>query len=557
MSDHETEQAAGERPEAPAAPAQPPAPAASGRTGAGRGVLYIAFAKFYFMVAGLVIQVRLPALLSRAAFGSYSLVSNIASLVNNVLVTGTIQTVSRFAAQEPGKARRVQEAGLRMHVRLGLVIAVGFIAAAPLVAWLLHDMTKTAPLMLAGLILGGYSFYAVFIGTANGLHQFHKQAGLNMTFATLRVVGLLGMAMAGFGVIGVIGGWVAAAFVILCAAVVWIGLPGKIAPDERLPVRPMIQFFAGVALYLVLFNTLMFIDSILIKRLTTEYYATHAGTLEAALAAAVPWAAHAAGYHADPSVLADVQNGYYAAVQNLARLPYQAIIAATFVVFPLVSRSTFTEDRETTRRYVEVTTRYSLIFAMAIAVVMAANPADVLGLVYAPDYAQLGGPALRVLALGNVAFSIFAIAGTILNGAGKTLPAVVTAAITLGLATAANYIAIPIAAEHGRVLEVAALVTSGAMLAGAIISGWVLRRQLGAFLPIASVVRIVIATGSALAVGRVLPGVLPARGKLMTLIGAAVVAATFLIVLVITRELGKRDLEAIKAVRRKRAPAET
>lgn len=533
-------------------PTTAPAGAAPAPTGAGRGVLYIAFAKFYFMFAGLLIQVRLPAVLSRAAFGSYSLVSNIASLVNNVLVTGTIQAVSRFAAQEPGKARRVQQAGLRMHVRLGLVIAIGFIAAAPLVAWLLHDMTKTAPLMLAGLIVGGYSFYAVFVGTANGLHQFHKQAGLDMTFATLRVAGLLGMAMAGFGVVGVIGGWVAAVGVILCAAIVWVGLPGKIAKEDRLPVRPMIQFFAGVALYLVLFNALMFIDSILIKRLTTEYYAAHAHTLDAALGQVVPWGVRLTGYRADPSVLADVQNGYYAAVQNLARLPYQAIIAATFVVFPLVSRSTFTEDRETTRRYVEVTTRYSLIFAMAIAVVMAANPADFLGLVYAPDYAQLGGPALGALALGNVAFSIFAIAGTILNGAGRTWPAVMTAAITLAVAAIGNYIAIPIAAEHGDVLHVAALVTTGAMVIGALVSGWALHRELGAFLPIASVVRIAIATVAALAVGRVLP----LHGKLMTLVEAVAVGATFLVVLVITRELGRRDLAAIKAVRKKRAPAE-
>lgn len=536
-------------------PSAEPAPTAAERpaAGAGRGVLYIAFAKFYFMFAGLLIQVRLPAVLSRAAFGSYSLVANIASLVNNVLVTGTIQAVSRFAAQEPGKARRVQQAGLRMHVRLGLVIAVGFIAAAPLVAWLLHDMTKTAPLMLAGLIVGGYSFYAVFVGTANGLHQFHKQAGLDMTFATLRVVGLLGMATAGFGVLGVIGGWVAAVGVILCASIVWVGLPGKIEPGERLPVRPMIQYFVGVALYLVLFNALMFIDSILIKRLTTEYYAAHTGTLRDAVAASVPWAAQLTGYRVEPSVLADVQNGYYAAVQNLARLPYQAIIAATFVVFPLVSRSTFTEDRETTRRYVEVTTRYSLIFAMAIAVVMAANPQDVLGLVYAADYAQLGGPALSALALGNVAFSIFAISGTILNGAGKTMPAVVTAAVTLAVAAVGNYIAIPIAAEHGSVLHVAALVTSGAMGVGAIVSGWVLRRQLGAFMPLLSVIRIAIATGCALAVGRVLP----LHGKLMTLVEAVAVGATFLIVLGVTRELGKRDLEAIKAVRRTRAPADT
>ena len=46
-------------------------------------------------------------------------------------------------------------------------------------------------------------------------------------------------------------------------------------------------------------------------------------------------------------------------------------IAVTFVVFPLVSRSTFTDDRETTKRYIQVTLRYSLIFATAIGVVMA------------------------------------------------------------------------------------------------------------------------------------------------------------------------------------------
>jgi len=93
-------------------------------TGAGRGVLYIAFAKFYFMFAGLVVQFRLPAILSHVSWGSYSLVNSLVSPVNNVLVTGTIQTVSRFSAQEPDKARMVQHAGLRMHVRVGLVIAL-------------------------------------------------------------------------------------------------------------------------------------------------------------------------------------------------------------------------------------------------------------------------------------------------------------------------------------------------------------------------------------------------------------------------------------------------
>src|SRR6185503_18068779 len=115
---------------------------------------------------------------------------------------------------------------------------------------------------------------------------------------------------------------------------------------------------------------------------------------------------------------------------------------------------------------------------------------------------------------------------------------------------AGNYVAIQMVVDDGRVLETAAAVTGGAMLVGALASGFMLHKRLGAFMPIISVVRIGIATGAALAVGRFLP----LHGKLMTLVEAGIVGVTFLVVLVATRELGKRDLDAIKAVRTKRAP---
>ena len=514
-------------------------------TGAGRGVLYIAFAKFYFMFAGLFVQIRLPAILSRSTFGLYSLVSSIASFANNVVVTGTIQTVSRFSVQHPSKARAVQAAGLRMHVLVGLPIAIAFVAAAPLVSWYLQDPNKTAPLMLAGLIIGGYSFYAVFVGTANGLRQFNKQAGLDITFATLRVAGLIGMAMAGLGVVGVIGGWVAAVGVILCAAIVWVGLP-RAGALERLPVRPMVRYFLGVAVYLTLFNALMFVDSLLVNRSLTIYFDDHARELAAGLDQ-LPWARRVTGYHHAASRLADVQNAYYAAVQNLARLSYQAIIAATFVIFPLVSRSTFAEDKDTTRGYIRVTSRYSLVFAMAIATVMVANPSDMLGLFYAEDYVERGAAALIPLAFGNVAFSVFAINGTILNGAGLTRPAIAIAGASVVVALVGNWIAIPIGAEHGCALEVAACVTGAAMVLAAIASGWLLHLRFGAFVPMSSVLRIAIATGVAIAVGRVLP----LHGRLMTLVEAVIVGITFLVVLAVTRELGSRDLQAIKALRKR------
>jgi stage V sporulation protein B len=519
-------------------------------TSAGRGVIYIAFAKLYFMVAGLVVNFRLPGLLNHAQWGAYSFVSSLVSPVNNVVNTGTIQTVSRFSAQEPDKVRRVQETGLRMHLRFGLPLAVLYICAAPILGWGFKDPSKVAPIALGGLILGGNAFYTVFVGTANGMHEFQKQAAFDITFATLRTLGLIGMAMMGLGVIGVVGGWVVAVGLILIISVIGVGLPGRIAKQDRLPVKPMLGYFVRVAIYLALFNALMFVDTWLLKLLSTNYYDDHAAQYAKALDTVVPWAKGAAGFHPESSVLADVQVGYYAAVQNLARLSYQAIIAATFVVFPLVSRSTFTDDKETTRRYVEVTARYSLIFASAIAVAMAANPVNILGVVYAPDYATIGGPALALLALGNIAFSVFAIGGTILNGAGFTRPATITAGITLVVASVANFIAIPMAMDSGRVLEVAAGVTGASMLLGAVLTGIVVKRRLGAFIPVLSLVRILAAIAVAFVVGRYLPF----HGKLMSLVQAAIVGVIFLVVLVVTRELGTRDLEAIKAVRRKRAP---
>jgi stage V sporulation protein B len=245
-----------------------------------------------------------------------------------------------------------------------------------------------------------------------------------------------------------------------------------------------------------------------------------------------------------------VQVAYYGAAQQLGRLSYQVIIAGMFVVFPLVSRSTFEGDRESTGRYIHVTMRYSLIVAMAIAVVLAANPQAILDLPYASEYAFAGAPALVALALGTVAFSLFAIAGTILNGAGQSQAAIACAAITLAVAAIGNFIVIPRFDPGRPVLLAAATVTGLSMLLGALTTGWVLVRRFGAFLPLVSALRVGIASAVAIAVGRFLP----AGGPLMTLLEAIATGVVYLAALLATRELGKKDLAAIAAVRRSRAP---
>jgi O-antigen/teichoic acid export membrane protein len=495
---------------------------------AGRGVVYIAGAKLYFMIAGAAIVFRLPHVLDEALYGAYLLVVGVASVVNNVVVTATIQAVSRFTAQMQADPREVQRAGFRMHLRIGVPIAVSFAAVvAPVMGWFFHDPAKVGPLALAALIVAGYSFYAVFVGTANGLRQFHKQAGLDVTFATLRAVGIIGLASVGFGVYGAVGGWVGAVAAILAVSAVVIGVPRAGAGSPQ-PLRPLASFFGSVALYLILLNLIMYVDLFLLKRLTAD----------ALLAEGMSTAAAADA--------ADAQVAYYGAAQQLARLSYQAILAATFVIFPLISRATFENDRERTVVYVRTTMRYSLIFSAGFAVVFVANPHDLMALPFRVEYADNAAAALVALAVGHVAFALFAISGAILNGAGLTRPAIASGAVTVVVAVVGNAVAIPQFAPEPAALVACGVATAGAMSCGMAVGAWSMRRRLGAFLPAATALRTGVAAAAAIGLGRLLP----VTGRWLTIVDAALVGVVFVVVLVVTGELSRSDLRAVASLRK-------
>jgi stage V sporulation protein B len=487
---------------------------------AGRGVLYIAAAKLYFIIAGFAIEVGLPRLLGNVLYGGYALVAQWVSNLNGVIVTGTIQSVSRYTTADTTRADDVKAAGLRMQLYVTLPIAALYAALAPLWAWLEHDPGKTGVLALSGGIVALYALYTVFVGSANGTRQFHKQAGLDMTFATLRVGGILGAAFLGLGVVGAIGAWVAAAGAILVIAAWVVGVPRDLGAGV---VRPLVTYLGGLALYLVIMAFITSADLLLLKRLIAEQF-------------------RAAGA-ADPAALADDQVGYYRVVQNLARLPYQLMIAVTFVVFPLVSRSTFEKDADKTRSYVRTTMRYSLIFAGLMGAVLAAESGPLMTLLgYAPKYAVEGGLAAAILALGHVAFALFTIAGTILNGAGRTGDAIAVAAGTLALLVVLLFVGIPHGVPGREVLAICAGATTCAMAAGAAVSGWVLWRRFGGFLGAATVARVALAATATIVAGRFLaPG-----GKLAALAVALACAALYLGVILVTRELGPADLAALR-----------
>jgi O-antigen/teichoic acid export membrane protein len=503
---------------------------------AGRGVIFIAIAKFYFMVSGYVIQFALWPILGEKLYGDYGVVKNLASWFNNVVVTGTIQSTSKFTAERPEQAEAVKHAALRMQVFFGFLLGGILFFAAPWLAGLLHDPRLSPYLRIAAGIVVCYSFYAVFVGSANGQSQFKKQAGLDMTYSTLRptliIVGAVVLGGMGLKLAGALGGFLAAAALILVISVFVVGLRRS---ETRFSSWTVARYMAPLLLYTLFLNLLFLVDQFLLKRLFTEV----------ARAAGIAGAAEAASR----------ATGFYEATQTLARIPYQAILAVAFVIFPMVSRSTFEQDHDTTRSYVGQTMRYSLVFSVALAVTLSAVSHSVMQVPFGRGAADTGAAALTVLALGQVFFSLFTIGGTILNGAGKTLTATILCGTTLTLACVLDSLAIPRAGlETGRVLLWAASAQSLAFVAGFVLVGVTLRRTFGAFLPALTALRVLAAAAVAWGAGRFLPS--PRGGKLVvTAIAGAeclLVLAIFLFVLVVLREFTAEDRAKVRKVLRRR-----
>ncbi|HEU4391983.1 MAG TPA: oligosaccharide flippase family protein [Blastocatellia bacterium] len=481
-------------------------PAAGGEVGrlAGRGTVYITLAKVWFMVSGYALHFVISRLLTKEQYGLYSVVVDIVSIVNAVVITGTYQSVSRLVAQEEHKADSIKLKALRLQLGVGGGIAAAFCLLAPMVAFYLNDARLTNYLRLASLITLAYSFYAVFTGYFNGQKRFLAQAALDATYSTLKLAMIVAFVWLGYGVAGGIGGFALAATTILLISAVAAGRGNRTGP---LSYKDLFGFQAYLLAFTLLLNLLQKIDLILIKALSSV----------------------------DPEIAAR-NAGEYAAAINVANITYQIIISVTFVVFPLVSQSTFKGEAEITRKYIMTTCRYTLIVMALVATLFSANSGEVIRLIYRSEYTA-GAPALTLLAYGMMLFGLIYVLTTIISASGRPSVSLIVGGVTLVTSVALNYQLIPRSGIRG-----AAMATTLAMLVGAAIAGCYTLAKFRVFVPPLSVVRIAVCA-AAVYLGSVL---VPVWSRPIVIMKLAVLTLVYVAGLVLSREYTKADGEALR-----------
>src|SRR5579859_4516143 len=219
---------------------EPQAPPGADARSAGRGGVAVLGAKLFFLLVGFIQQPLLRLAVGLSDFGGLAQALVVANTVNNVVVASGTQGVSRVVAGAKGREKEALRAALRVHVPLAFVVAAAVAVAAPLYARFERADDVVAPLLvLAGVALL-YGLYAPLIGYLNGRNRFGRQALLDVTFATLRTFGLVGLGYAFVtaglsGVLGTTVGWVSAAFLIVPLAVRSTGLGKALRAGEARP----------------------------------------------------------------------------------------------------------------------------------------------------------------------------------------------------------------------------------------------------------------------------------------------------------------------------------
>ncbi|MFN8549795.1 MAG: lipopolysaccharide biosynthesis protein [Polyangiaceae bacterium] len=505
-------------------------PSAVTRT-AGRGGLAVAFAKLYFILIGLVQQIVLPRVLGLDGYGALSSVLSISSIAYNPIVSTSIQGVSRAVAQAPDAEQpQAIRRTLGIHALLALPLGLAFFLLARPIGEAAGAPHLVGSLRIVSGVVLFYSLYTPLVGVLNGQKRFVWQAGLDILYATIRTTLLVGgalfLAAAGGKVAGASTGFVIASGIIFAIAlyVVGVGKAGAGGPTAR----THLGFIAPLLFGQILLNLLLQADLTLLRAFAAE-------------------AAKAAGQGpeaADPIV------GAYRATQLFSFLPYQLLLAVTFILFPMLATAYRDGDKAAVARYVRAGVRLALILMGLMVSVTSGLSRPLMRLVFPAEAATLGGDAMQLLTLGFGAFAIFGILTTVLNSLKREVASMAVTALAFALVVALCFLRVRGTPLGPDILMRTAVATTSGLALATLGASFLVLRTAGAVAPLGSFLRVLVAMTIAIALGRFLP----APGKLLTLVYAAGVGCLYAFVLVATRELGKADVDTVKAVLGRKKP---
>ena len=503
-----------------------PSPPEGSAGAAGRGGLAVAFAKVYFLLTGLLQQILLTRVLGTAGYGALSTVLSFASIAYNPVVTTSIQGVSRAVAGARDDERQATiRKTLAIHAALAIPVAVGFFVFAGFAMRTANAPHLVVPLRILSLVLLFYGLYAPLVGVLNGQRRFVWQAALDVLYATLRTIIMVGGAylfarIYHRGVEGATVGFSTVSAIIVLFALVVAGT-GKKGPAQ-VTLGGHLSYVAPLMLGQVLLNLLQQADLTLLRYFAGAAAARQGMPLQGA----------------DPLV------GAYRATQLFCFLPYQLLLSITFVLFPLLARAHRDGNQEQVATFVRTGVRLAVVIAGAIVAVTSGLSGPLLRMVFPGDVEVLATRSMHLLTLGFGAFALFGIFTTVLTSLKRERASAAITGLAFALVIALGSVWMADQPLGSDLLYRTAVATTVGLVLATLVAAWAVRRTAKAVLAPTTLLRTCVALAVAVTVGRYWSP----QGMFVTVLAAILVGGVYVAVLVASRELRVSDLQQLRAV---------
>ena len=406
------------------------------------GVIAVTLASATFMASGYLVNVWLGRLLGPEDYGRFGVAISLLTILN-VVQAAVPQAVARATAKDPDSANGILRRGVELQLGTALVLMVCLGLGAWPLAELIGDPELVGPLVLCALVLPPYGLLTLLIAFHSGRRYYTRQAVTQATYAVTKAAGAVGLAYA-FKLPGALVGYLVAA----CVSLI-VGWHRLWAPRSSISSGQLVRFAGPLSVYALASTGLMSADIFFVKAIV-----------------ATPSAA-----------------GYYAAGQNIARIPLFLVAGLAAIILPAVAaagRRGVEASAATASRAV----RWAFIIVLPMSAVILATSTPLVELVYSTSY-RPGGSVLAMLSPAMAALAMSSIVAGILGGVGRVASPASFSVAGFAVTVVACLILTPAAGPEGA--AAATLIGSLVALTGMVLT---LKRTISGSLPLASLVRV-------------------------------------------------------------------
>lgn len=358
-----------------------------------KGTLFLTSSLVIYSISGFIIHFGLSRMVSSEVYGTFGLILSILEIFQILLIKGIPDAASKYLS-EGIDGKKIKKKTLILQLSFTIIISVFLFFAASSISKLLNDDGLTIYIRFLTILIplrGINILYGYFF---DGYRQFNKTAMMTILNSVPRIFFVFIFVYLGFGIFGVIGGYIASTAIGLIYGLIFFKSRNGVKTIEY---SKIINFSYPIILFSIFFQLITLLDLLMLKSIG----------------------------------LNNNDVGYYTAARVISSGFVIISVALSKTLLPSISSSYSKSDKELTENYINYTLRYIFMLFVPVAFIISSKSQELLSLFFTPEYSNAGN-ALSILIFGWLFMQSFFILSSIINASGRSkIPAYITALIVL------------------------------------------------------------------------------------------------------------------------------